>query len=201
MKNYLERLSTKEIFNLSKFVVEENFKHHSKRKGELIKEKDILSVYKEEIRYIKNSKISVCRDHTREITGAIRVLKWNYVDQLPIQSIFGINPLMVVEDKELHEIWHIGRFAIKKGVKDIGLFKKLMLCAIAPVCRNKNNIAFAECDSKLLRVLFLLGIKPVVVGKSVNYLGSETIPISLPYNGLIEFYEENKHLIIDGKLL
>ncbi|CAM1369337.1 conserved hypothetical protein [Tenacibaculum litoreum] len=201
MKNYLERLSTKEIFNLSKFVVEENFKHHSEGKGELIKEKDILSVYKEEIRYIKNSKIFVCKDHTGEITGAIRVLKWNYVDRLPIQSIFGINPLMVVEDKELHEIWHIGRFAIKKGVKDIGLFKKLMLCAIAPVCKNKNNIAFAECDSKLLRVLFLLGIKPVVVGKSVNYLGSETIPISLPYNGLIEFYEENKHLIIDSKLL
>ena len=76
-----------------------------------------------------------------------------------------------------------------------------MVCAISPICKHKGNIAFAECDSKLLRILLLLGIKPTIVGESINYLGSETIPISLPYEGLIEFYEKNKHLILDNKLL
>ncbi|WP_428742648.1 hypothetical protein [Tenacibaculum sp.] len=201
MKSYLEKLSTNEIFNLSKFVVEENFNHHVEDEGRIKIEKDILSVYQEEINYVENSEIFVCKDDCGSITGAIRVLRWNYIDKLPIQNIFGIDPLMVVEDRDLHEIWHIGRFAIKKGVNDPNLFKKLMVCAISPICKHKGNIAFAECDSKLLRILLLLGIKPNVVGESVNYLGSETIPISLPYEGLIEFYERNKHLIIDNKLL
>ena len=201
MKSYLEKLSVNEIFNLSKFVVEENFNHHVEENGRTKIEKDILSVYQEEINYIENSEIFVCKDDYGSITGAIRVLRWNYIDKLPIQNIFGIDPLMVVEDRDLHEIWHIGRFAIKKGVNDPNLFKKLMVCAISPICKHKGNIAFAECDSKLLRILLLLGIKPNVVGESVNYLGSETIPISLPYEGLIEFYERNKHLIEDNKLL
>ncbi|WP_440069320.1 hypothetical protein [Tenacibaculum discolor] len=201
MKNYLERLSTSEVLSLSKFVVEENFNHHVNGDEKKKIEKDILSVYQEEVKYIENSKIFVCKDDNGSITGAIRVLRWNYIDKLPIENIFGINPLLVLEDKELHEIWHIGRFAIKKGAKDPNLFKKLMVCAISPVCSHEGNIAFAECDSKLLRILSLLGIKPEVVGRPINYLGSETIPISLPYNGLIEFYEKNKHLISDNKLL
>ena len=201
MKNYLERLSTSEVLSLSKFVVEENFNHHVNGDEKKKIEKDILSVYQEEVKYIENSKIFVCKDDNGSITGAIRVLRWNYIDKLPIENIFGINPLLVLEDKELHEIWHIGRFAIKKGAKDPNLFKKLMVCAISPVCSHEGNIAFAECDSKLLRILSLLGIKPKVVGKSINYLGSETIPVSLSYSGLIEFYEKNKHLISDNKLL
>lgn len=201
MESYLERLSTNEVLSLSKFVVEENFNHHVEEDVKKKIEKDIVSVYLEEVKYIENSKIFVCKDDNDEITGAIRVLRWNYIDKLPIQNIFGINPLLIVEDKELHEIWHIGRFAIKKGSKDVNLFKKLMICAISPVCSHKGNIAFAECDSKLLRVLFLLGIKPKIVGKTINYLGSETIPISLPYDSLIEFYEKNKYLISDNNLL
>jgi len=201
MESYLEKLSTSEILSLSKFVVEENFNHHIEGDGKKKIEKDILSVYQEEVKYIENSKIFVCKDDNDSITGAIRVLRWNYIDKLPIENIFGINPLLVVEDTELHDIWHIGRFAIKKGAKDPNLFKKLMVCAISPVCSHEGNIAFAECDSKLLRILSLLGIKPKVVGKSINYLGSETIPVSLSYSGLIEFYEKNKHLISDNKLL
>ncbi|AZJ35260.1 hypothetical protein [Tenacibaculum singaporense] len=201
MKSYLERLSNSEVLSLSKFVVEENFNHHLGNIEKKKLEKDILSVYQEEIKYIGNSKIFVCKDDYKGITGAIRVLKWNYIDKLPIESIFGIDPLMVVEDRDLHEIWHIGRFAIKKGVNDPNLFKKLMVCAISPICKHKGNIAFAECDSKLLRILMLLGIKPNIVGESINYLGSETIPISLPYEGLIEFYERNKDLILNNKLL
>lgn len=201
MESYLERLSTSEVLSLSKFVVEENFNHHLEYNGKITMEKDILSVYQEEIKYIENSKIFVCKDDKGGITGAIRVLRWNYIDKLPIENIFGINPLLIVEDKELHEIWHIGRFAIKKGGKDVNLFKKLMVCAISPICSHEGNIAFAECDSKLLRILFLLGIKPKIVGKPINYLGSETIPVSLPYCGLIDFYKKNKCLISDNKLL
>ncbi|WP_217427678.1 hypothetical protein, partial [Flavobacterium collinsii] len=59
----------------------------------------------------------------------------------------------------------------------------------------KDNMAFAEIDAKLLRVLTLMGIKAKVVGKSIEYLGSETIPVSMSYAGLIDFYNENKDLV------
>ncbi len=200
-KNYLERLTTNEVYNLSKFVVEENFNHHTNKNGFKSIKKDIKSVYKEEVKYMQNSKIFVSRDSLGGITGSIRILRWNFIDKLPIQSLFGINPLLTIEDKPFNDIWHIGRFAIKKEVKDANLFKKLMVCAISPVCGHTENIAFAECDSKLLRVMSLLGIKAKVVGKSINYLGSETIPVSFSYTGLIGFYEENKHLIYNQSLL
>ncbi len=200
-KNYLERLSTNEVYSLSKFVVEENFSHHIEEKHSKLIQKDILSVYEEETKYVQNSQIFVCRNEQGSITGSIRVLRWNYIDELPIQNLFGINPLMVVGDQPLNDIWHIGRFAIKKGVKDPNLFKKLMVCAISPVCSDVGNVAFAECDSKLLRVMSLLGIKAKVVGESINYLGSETIPVSFSYSGLKEFYEKNKHLVSNTELL
>ena len=35
----------------------------------------------------------------------------------------------------------------------------------------------------------------MVLGESVNYLGSETIPIAMTYDGIIDFYNKNKHLV------
>ncbi|RLK07693.1 hypothetical protein [Tenacibaculum discolor] len=200
-KNYVEKLATSEVYDLSKFVVEENFNHHTKKDDFKSNKKDILSVYEEEIGHVKNSKIFVSRDHLGKIIGSIRVLKWNYIDKLPMQSLFGINPLLTIEDRSFNDVWHIGRFAIKKEINDSSLFKRLMVCAISPVCSHIENIAFAECDSKLLRVMSLLGIKAKVVGKPINYLGSETIPVSFSYAGLIGFYEENKHLVSNQELL
>ena len=75
-----------------------------------------------------------------------------------------------------------------------------MVCAIPPICKNKGNIAFAECDSKLLRILTLLGIKATVIGNSINYLGSETIPILMTYDGLIDFYTQNVGSVPTGVL-
>ena len=194
-KNYLEKLRIEELIDLSKFVVKENFKHHLGNVLPIDCENDIKSIFEEEMNYKEKAEIFVYKDYLGKILGSIRVLKWNYIDVLPIQKIFNINPLSVADDISLNTIWHIGRFAIKKEASDINLFKQLMICAITPVCKHKDNIAFAECDSKLLRILTLLGIKATVVGNSITYLGSETIPISMTYDGLIEFYNKNKDLV------
>jgi len=194
-KNYLEKLSSNQLLNLAEFVVTENFKHHS---DDILPEnykKNIQSIYKEELKYFKDSRTFVAKNHFGTILGSIRVLKWNYIDNLPLQNIFGINPLLISNDASIKDIWHIGRFAIKKEVRDINLFKQLLVCAIYPMCKHEKSIAFAECDSKLLRILTLLGIKATVLGESVNYLGSETIPICMPYDGFINFYNENRSLI------
>jgi hypothetical protein len=129
------------------------------------------------------------------LLGAIRLLKWNYIDVLPLQKIFGINPLLAISQPNIKDIFHIGRFAVKKDVSDINLFKKLLVSIAKIICNNKDNVAFAECDSKLLRILKLLRVKVMVIGESVNYLGSETKPIAMTSSGIIDFYNNNKHLV------
>lgn len=199
-RNYLENLQKGQLLDLAKFIVTENFKHHSDNVLPQDYTNDVNSIRDEEIKYAENSQIFVVKNEDNDITGAIRVLKWNYSDILPIQKMFGINPLLAITDYDVNEIFHIGRFAIQKGSKDVNLFKKLMVCAIAPVCANKGNIAFAEIDSKLLRVLRLLGIKASVIGESIEYLGSETIPVAFTYEGLIDFFNKNKSLVAPEKL-
>ncbi len=194
-KNYLSEVKQNEILNMSKFVVAENFKHHTEEVVSTNRTSDIESVYKEEMDYLANSKAFAVRTDEGEIMGTIRVLRWDYITPMPIQKMFGINPLDCANGRAINEVWHIGRFAIKQGVRDIKLLKKLMVCAIAPVCEDSDNIAFAECDAKLLRIMTLMGIKAEIVGESIDYLGSETIPVCFPYAGLIDFYNENKHLV------
>ena len=201
--NYLEKLQENQMYNLAEFVVQENFKHHSESNLPRNYKKDVSDICKEELDYYKNAKVFVSKDEYGAILGTIRVLQWNFTDVLPLQKIFGINPLLVIKNPNVNNIYHIGRFAIKKGVRDISLLKKLMVNAIAPICEHKDNIAFAECDSKLLRILNILGIKTDIIGESIEYLGSETIPIAMSYDGLIDFYVKNLHLagILDSDVI
>lgn len=194
-KNTLEKLQKSHLLNLAEFVVTENFKHHSNNNLPKNYMNDVNSIYKEELRFYDNSEVFVTKDYTGSISGAIRVLKWNYLDVLPLEKIFGLNPLMVVDASTTNDIFHIGRFAVNKDACDLNLFKKLLTCVAQLICTDTKNVAFAECDSKLLRVLNLLGVKTKIIGKSIDYLGSETIPIAMTYDGIIGFYNTNKHLV------
>lgn len=194
-KNYLGKLNSTQIFDLAKFVVDENFSHHADNNLPEEYANDIKSICNEEAKYYNDSEIYVSKNDLGSISGAIRVLKWNYIDELPIQKIFGINPLLALRSPKINDIYHIGRFAISKTTTDKNLFKKLMVLAITPICKEEGNIAFAECDSKLLRILNLLGIKTHVIGDSIEYLGSETIPVAMTSEGLMNFYNKYKHLV------
>ncbi|UKB83908.1 hypothetical protein LF887_23390 [Chryseobacterium sp. MEBOG06] len=195
-QSYLNQLELEQLTELAKFVVQENFNHHSESTMPAMElQNDVKEVYNEELSYFKNSEIFVVKDTTGNIQGSIRVIKWDYQTKLPIQKLFNINPLDISNSQNISSIWHIGRFATHKTNQDRTLFKKLMVCAITPICKDENSVAFAECDSKLLRVMNLMGIKTDVIGDSINYLGSETIPVSMNYEGLKGFYEANRYLV------
>ncbi len=195
-QNYLNQLELEQLAELAQFVVEENFNHHSDNViPEMEIQNDVKEVYNEELSYFKNSEIFVVKDTTGSIQGSIRVIKWDYKTTLPIQKLFNINPLDMGYSPDASSVWHIGRFATNKTNQDRTLFKRLMVSAITPICNDKNSIAFAECDSKLLRVMNLMGIKADIIGDSINYLGSETIPVSMNYEGLKGFYDANRYLV------
>lgn len=194
-KNDIERLQVHQLLDLAKFVVTENFKHHTNHADHFDYKKEINCVLKEEQKYFENAQLFVSRDLNRSIVGSIRVLKWNHHDTLPLEKIFSIHPSRFNEGNRKQSMWHIGRFAINKSIRNIKLFKQLMICAIAPICNDKNALAYAECDSKLLKVLPLMGINARRMGQSVYYLGSETIPIYMTFDDLIGFYTKNKGLV------
>lgn len=194
-KANIERLQLDQLFDLARFVVKENFKHHTNPANPVDLENEINCIFKEELNYFENAQVFVSRGFDKSITGTIRVLRWNFLDTLPVQKIFNIKPVVFSGGNHQKPVWHIGRFAIKKGIRDINLFKQLMVCAIAPICNNENAIAYAECDSKLLRVLLAMGINARRIGNPVYYLGSETIPVCMAHDDLIDFYNKNKSLV------
>jgi hypothetical protein len=192
---YFGKLEKNRLKDLAEFVVRENFEHHSNNPFPENYTTDVNAVYDEELNLFENSEVYITRNQGGTITSAIRVLKWNYTDVLPLQKIFGIDPILAIDNPNVNDIYHIGRFAVSKNVRDINLFKRLLVCVAKPICEQKGNMAFAECDNKLLRILNLLGVKTMIIGDSINYLGSETIPIAMNYDGVKNFYDENKHLI------
>jgi len=194
-KTYLEKLDFKQLPQLAAFIVNENISQHIDCESKAQYESDIYSILEEEEEFYPDANVFVIKDVLNQLIGAIRVLKWNLKDVLPIEKIFDIDPSAWVKDDPLQNIFHIGRFAIKKEIRDVHLFKQLMVCAIAPVCQFSENIAFAEIDAKLLRILNLLGISTTVLGASVEYLGSETIPVAMSGSGLMDFYQKNKSLV------
>ena len=194
-QNYLGQLELGLLNELATFVVGENFSHHCESYPEVDVQRDVQTIFCEELPHLKNSSFYIARDSSGHIQGSIRLTKWDYKAELPLQKIFNINPIDTLDrSMTMPSIWHIGRFATRRSNTDNTMFKKLMVHAVAPICKEEDSVAFAECDSKLLRVINLLGIETRIIGKPLNYLGSETIPISISAQGLSRFYHKNKDL-------
>ena len=114
-QSYLEQLELNQLTELAKFVVEENFNHHCENSIPTMElQNDVQEIYNEELKYFEISEIFVAKDLLGNIQGSIRVIKWDYKTELPIQKIFHINPLEIKQTQTVTSIWHIGRFATNK---------------------------------------------------------------------------------------
>ncbi|TXK75106.1 hypothetical protein [Mesonia sp. HuA40] len=196
----IEKLQKKDLLEFAQFIVNENYNHHLNGVFSFDYEEEVSAVFQEELDYFKNSHIYAAKDFDDIIVGSIRVLCWNGLDLLPIQKLFQIDITSHNNFIPVDTIWHIGRFAIRKGVRDVNLLKQLMIYAINPICQNRYSVAYAECDSKLLRIIKALGIIAIPLDKPITYLGSETIPIKMTQNGLIHFYSKHKNLVANSIL-
>ena len=181
------------VDELIHFVINENHLHHR----EIVTVEQINSTRQllctEEKQYV-NSQIFVAMSDSI-ICGSIRIFQKTATQILPIEKIFNIN----VEDVVGAEtpIYHIGRFAISKGAdkKGFHIFKTLIALALQIAQQSQGGTVFAECDIKLLRTIRLLGIEAESIGAPILYLGSETVPIKLPWAGYQVFLEKNKNVL------
>lgn len=181
------------VDELIHFVINENHLHHR----EIVTVEQINSTRQllctEEKKYV-NSQIFVAMSDSI-ICGSIRIFQKTVTQILPIEKIFNIN----VEDLvgAGTPIYHIGRFAVSKGADKRGfhIFKTLIALALQVAQQGQGGIVFAECDVKLLRTIRLLGIEAESIGAPILYLGSETVPIKLPWAGYQVFLEKNKNVL------
>lgn len=190
------KVGKESLYDVAKFVVHENYKHHKGIKPIENAKKDIEAVYREEVSFSGESQIYIAKDNSNKIIGCIRTMKWNQKDFLPIQKIFNINPLDYIDSSSISSFWHVGRFAVDscEGIPNLSLFKQLMMYAIYPIYQEKEGYMIAECDSKLLRIMNLLEIETIRLSNGVHYLGSETIPVYATGEGLHSFYHKHYHL-------
>jgi hypothetical protein len=184
------------LYDVAEFIVKENYKHHKGYYDLTDIEDEIDSVYQEELFFRNTSRIYIAENQNHQMVGCIRVMKWDKTNILPIQKIFNINPLNYINSTQDSSYWHVGRFAVNScaGISNLSLFKQLMIYAIYPIYQEKDGYMIAECDSKLLRVMNLLGINTVWLSNGIHYLGSETIPVYADKKGLNRFYDAYYHL-------
>lgn len=183
---------------ISRFIVKENYVHHLKTKSEPRLDADIFDVFTEEnYLYSPNSKIYIARTYNGQIIGCIRSFRWDKQKILPIEKIYGINPLRAIHGGEKYNFWHIGRFAVTKlsRITTLTLFKQLMVLAVKPIVEDKDSCLIAEVDSKLLKVVNALGLDTCQVGQPINYLASETTPIFASKKGVSKFYSKYSYLL------
>lgn len=113
---------------------------------------------------------------------------------MPIERLFNVD-LTKIDNKVIKNIWHVGRFAISKGQKDgAWLLKKLITLAIYPICQDEESVMVAECDSKFMRGLNLIGIRTGILAPAIQYLGSETLPIYSTRDWLLTYLNKSSYL-------
>ncbi|MDD6541515.1 MAG: hypothetical protein PUF32_04335 [Prevotella sp.] len=182
---------------IASFVVRENYAHHTNSCSEATTVASVAEILEmERYLYDDKSRIFIARTLQGKMIGCIRSFHWDKIKELPIEKIYGINPLRVIHSENKYSYWHIGRFAISKDVdiSTLTLFKRLMVLAVKPIVDDRFSYMIAEIDSRLLKVMTLLGFKTRQIGKSINYLASETVPVYSSKRGINGFYSRYGNL-------
>lgn len=152
----------------------------------------VNSISEEDSLIFEESVFCVALKHSK-IVGSVKITRWNENVLLPIEKLFNIQPEIFI-NKGFKSIWHIGRFAISKSEKEgAKLLKKLIAIAVYPICKDANSIMLAECDSKFVRVLNLIGLKTETLAAGINYLGSETLPVYSSQEWLASFLNNSSY--------
>lgn len=143
------RVGTDRLHDIARFVVTQNYNHHSSEPIPDTAQQEIEDIYREELSYSGDSACFIVRDKEDRMVGSIRVFRWDKRTPTPMHKIFHISPLEKIEDTPRTSFWHIGRFAIDStsGFSTVTLFKQLMTLAVAPILREDDSYMIAETDT------------------------------------------------------
>lgn len=186
----------------SSFVAEIYSRYCSKQNA--IKE-EIQNILKYDMQHYDWAYFYAIRNTENAIIATIKVTRWQSTLYFPFHGEFNVDIESVIENLPFkpEEIWHLGRLAIDQRTiatdkllskYRFNMLKILLIVAFRHICTNDNNIMIAECDTRLNEKIRLLGINSISIGKSMIYLGSETIPIYNTGKNLRQFLTTYGHV-------
>lgn len=192
-----------ELEKLSRLVIGVNYKHHLNQRS--YPDNEFEKIYREDIQALSDSTFYAIYDDKNEIFASVKCQKWNNSTVLAIEKDFRIDLRYFIHGLNFQprEVFHIGRFVIdqdkirkNKSLRQrrLNILKLLMYYALFPVFNNRLNIFFCECDEKLFTKLNFLGLYPKIIGVPKEYLGSKTIPVYCDYDGIKNFFYQNKSI-------
>lgn len=192
-RNTIYTIKKGALLRSAEFIVRENYDQHQIT---AVPPKDFSNAVQtlalEDYLVFENSVFCIALNNS-EIVGSVKITRWAENIPLPIQNLFGIDPEMFI-NKGFESVWHIGRFAISKSEKDgAKLLKNLIAIATFPICKADNSVMLAECDSKFVRVLNLIGLRTETLASGINYLGSETVPVYSTQRWLASFLHKSPY--------
>lgn len=187
---YLSRLKKEELREMLEFYLIEIYEHfnYSDYTDESV-ETELEYLIKEDNIFFDHSVYYVLRQrHTNKIVGSVKTSYWDRKAKLPIEDLFDIDLNKVALPKCNH-FWHLGRFVISNKITGdrIGILKKILFNAFYPVHTLEDGVIIAECDKKVADTLKKMGINSFTLGKSIEYICSETIPIYITSEWLYSF--------------
>ena len=68
------------------------------------------------------------------------------------------------------------------------------IIAVQPIVEDKYSYMISKIDSKLLKVMKVLGFGTRQIGKSIDYLTSETVPVCFSKRGIMGFFSKYREL-------
>jgi len=174
----------------------ENSSHHRNVSGyEAYFYDELKQAYEEDLLLFESSAYYAAI-YNKIIIGSVKITLWDGQAILPLEKLFNIQcrELSFYHDDVL--VWHVGRLAVSKSDNPFGmkLIMQLLTLAIYNICQHANSIMVAECDKKLLRGLNRMGIKTEALGRGIEYLGSETIPVYATDEWLKVFLQNNSYV-------
>src|SRR5690242_9137606 len=187
---YVSKLKKDELRELITFVITEIYEHFNyKDYTRKSLENELEYLLNEDIAFYDNSVYYVLRDCTEhKIYGSIKTTLWDRTTILPMEKLFdiGIQDILI---PGYPNVWHVGRFVISRKIPAdrICILKKMLYHAFYPVYAIGAGIILAECDKKLTITLKKMGINSFILGESIEYICSETLPIYIRSDWLARY--------------
>lgn len=191
---YFSRIEKDDLPELLGFYIIEIYEHFNYTDySRESYERELEHLLKEDHAFYKNSIYYVLRDCVEhKIYGSIKTTYWDKETPLPIEELFDVTAQDLLLPGVDH-FWHIGRFVISRKIpKDrISILKKMLFNAFYPVYKISSGLIIAECDKKVTLTLEKLNVESFILGKSIEYICSETFPIYIRSAWLNEFIRSN----------
>ncbi|OJJ22004.1 hypothetical protein BKI52_08160 [marine bacterium AO1-C] len=166
---------------------------------------DLTTMYHEDQTYFPHSVYFGFMNAANELVGTMKATQKTDLVLLPAEVEYGIDVKQLSKAFHItpHDIWHCGRLAVDKqkakaaGVTSRSLFLELLFQSFQHITRNPGAIFLAEADKRVYDLFHKVGVPMQQIAKGKTYLGSETYPVVISHEGMLDWMEHYTCNLVD----